>query len=78
MFGRTKREIQIHEEYEEDLWPVEVDQGQIQQVLLNLYVNASHAMPSGATYTSEPKTSPLRQMKPRLLTLLQEDTSRFP
>ena len=47
MFGRTKKEIQIHEEYEKDLWAVEVDQGQIQQVLLNLYVNASHAMPAG-------------------------------
>ena len=47
MFGRTKKEIQIREEYEEDLWTVEVDQGQIQQVLLNLYVNASHAMPAG-------------------------------
>jgi len=47
MFGRTKKEILIHEKLREDLWPVEVDQGQIEQVLLNLYVNAWQAMLKG-------------------------------
>jgi len=37
MFGRTKKEITIREKYEDDLWFVEVDRGQIEQVLLNLY-----------------------------------------
>jgi len=40
MFGRTKKEIAIHTKYQKDIWAVEVDQGQIEQVLLNLYVNA--------------------------------------
>jgi two-component system cell cycle sensor histidine kinase/response regulator CckA len=47
MFTRTKKEIVIHEQYEEDLWPVKVSKGQIEQVLLNLYVNAWQAMPGG-------------------------------
>ncbi|MBE9545879.1 MAG: cache domain-containing protein [Proteobacteria bacterium] len=47
MFGRTKKEIKLHEEYREDLWTTEVDRGQIEQVLLNIYVNASNAMPGG-------------------------------
>jgi two-component system cell cycle sensor histidine kinase/response regulator CckA len=47
MFGRTKKEIAIHEKYGDNLWPVEVDRGQFQQVLLNLYVNAWQAMPGG-------------------------------
>ena len=34
-----------------DLWPVEVDEGQISQVVQNLVVNAIEAMPQGGTVT---------------------------
>jgi PAS domain S-box-containing protein len=47
MFGRTKKEIKIHRDLQPDLWTVNVDQGQIEQVALNLYVNAWQAMPGG-------------------------------
>ena len=47
MFGRTKKEIRIHGTYKEKLWTVDVDQGQMDQVLLNIFVNAWHAMPAG-------------------------------
>jgi CheY-like chemotaxis protein len=47
MFGRTRKELNITGSYEPNLWAAEVDQGQIEQVLINLYVNASHAMPDG-------------------------------
>jgi PAS domain S-box-containing protein len=47
MFGRAKKEIKIRLKLESELWTTTVDQGQLKQVLLNLYVNAWQAMPDG-------------------------------
>ncbi len=47
MFGRTKKELRIHKNFAQDLWSVEADKGQMEQVLLNLFVNAWQAMPGG-------------------------------
>jgi PAS domain S-box-containing protein len=47
MFGRTQKEILIYKEYQKFVWTVEVDQGQIGQVLMNIFVNAWQAMPNG-------------------------------
>ena len=47
IFGRTKKDIRIHQDYADGLWNIKADQGQMEQVLLNLFVNASEAMPGG-------------------------------
>ena len=47
IYGRTKKEIQIHTKLQENVWTVVVDRGQIEQVLLNLFINAWQAMPQG-------------------------------
>ena len=44
MFQRTHKNIAFHEAYQPGLWAVEVDQGQIEQVMLNLYLNACQAI----------------------------------
>ena len=47
MFGRTHKEVMINTYFDTACRTVEVDHGQIEQVLLNLYLNASQAMPGG-------------------------------
>lgn len=47
MFGRTRKEITIHHYLENKVWTVDIDQGQIEQVFLNLFINAWQAMPGG-------------------------------
>ena len=58
LFGRTKKEIVISTEYDQGLWAVEVDQGQMEQVLLNLFVNAWQAMPGGGNSPLKPECDP--------------------
>ncbi|MGB5750390.1 MAG: response regulator [Desulfobacterales bacterium] len=47
MFTRTRKEIVTHKKLQNDLWSVKVDPGQIEQVLINLYLNAWHSMGDG-------------------------------
>jgi len=50
-FGRTRKDISIHRELAEGLPVIEADRGQIEQVLLNVFINAGDAMPDGGKLT---------------------------
>lgn len=47
MFGRTKKEITIYRNYDENIGNVEIDRGQMEQVFVNIFINAWQAMPGG-------------------------------
>jgi two-component system, cell cycle sensor histidine kinase and response regulator CckA len=51
MFESTRKDIRIHRKYENNFYRSEVDQGQIEQVVLNILANAGQAMPGGGDIT---------------------------
>jgi two-component system cell cycle sensor histidine kinase/response regulator CckA len=46
-FDATRKDIRVHRNLAEDLHGVQADQGQIEQIFWNLYVNAADAMTNG-------------------------------
>ena len=56
MFGRTRKEIRIHTRTQQAPLVAEADQRQIEQVLLNIFVNAWQAMPDGGEVYLETST----------------------
>ena len=44
IFKHSRKDIIIHERYDENLLPVNADPSQLEQVFLNLLANASHAL----------------------------------
>jgi PAS domain S-box-containing protein len=82
MFSRTNKEIIFKNELKPDLWRVEADRGQIEQVLMNLYLNALQAMPDGGTLTTrtanviidEDQSSPYYVKAGKYIRMTIEDT----
>ena len=65
-FGRTRKEINIHRQLAEELSAIEADSGQIEQVLLNLFVNAADAMPGGGDLILKTMNTNHNDMKGKL------------
>jgi len=65
-FGRTRKNINIHQDLARDLFAIEADPAQIEQVLWNLYVNAADAMPEGGSLMLKTVNTGHENMKGRL------------
>lgn len=61
MFSRAKKGIAVSKRLEENLWPVEANAGQIDQVLLNLFINAAYAMKDEGDLYLETRNIVLRE-----------------
>ena len=62
-FALTRKEIRIKNNLSDDGGWIIADQGQIDQVLLNLYINAADAMPDGGDIILETRDINAKQMK---------------
>jgi PAS domain S-box-containing protein len=65
-FSMTMKEITLTRELAEELLAIEADQGQIEQALLNLYVNAADAMPYGGKLILKTMNTTHEEMKDKV------------
>jgi two-component system cell cycle sensor histidine kinase/response regulator CckA len=65
-FQKMKKEIIIHRELTQRPHAIEADQSQMEQMLLNLYINAADAMPHGGDIYLKTKNVTHRDIKSKL------------
>jgi signal transduction histidine kinase/CheY-like chemotaxis protein len=53
--------VAVHTDFAEQLWPVEVDRGELELVILNLVVNARDAMPKGGSIQIRTSNATLKE-----------------
>lgn len=51
-------DVHVQQEFAPNLWPIEVDPGELELVILNLAVNARDAMPDGGTILLQARNAP--------------------
>jgi two-component system, cell cycle sensor histidine kinase and response regulator CckA len=77
MVGRTRKEVTIETRFQKGLRMVEADQGQIEQMLINLYLNACQAMPDGGTLYLETTNISVAEGQGKVLELKPGDFVRI-
>ncbi|MEN8256396.1 MAG: response regulator [Thermodesulfobacteriota bacterium] len=72
-FSRTRKEISVHSDLTAETLIINADQGQIEQVLFNLFINAADAMPDGGSLTITSKRVPYKNIKDKLVEGIRGD-----
>jgi len=62
MFGRTSKNIQLHKNFQKNVWVIEGDRNQLEQVVLNLFINAADSMPEGGDINIDTKNTFLSEI----------------
>ncbi len=62
IFERTRKDIRIHMNLEKGLWMVKADRSQMDQVFMNVLINAGHAMPDGGDIFIETNNAVISQV----------------
>lgn len=72
-FARTRKDITITTEFTSQCLAIKADQGQLEQILFNLHINAGDAMPQGGTITIITEIVPFSTVKHKLLKGIEGD-----
>lgn len=67
----VRSDVQIVTEFDDGLFPAQVDASQFEQIVLNLVINASDAMPSGGRITIQTSQISLDQPRPHALFVIE-------
>ncbi|MDP2916407.1 MAG: ATP-binding protein [Dehalococcoidia bacterium] len=61
-FALSGSDVRLELSLPEDLWAVEVDEGQMSQVIQNMVINADEAMPAGGTLNISARNTAIQRM----------------
>ena len=69
LFGRNHQRLNIHTDFEKELWAVEADPVQLERVVLNLMVNAEQSLPVGGNLNLSTRNETIDRRRARRLEL---------
>ncbi len=65
IYQKTGKNISIEHVFDKNMHCIEADEGQVEQVMMNLYVNACHAMPHGGKIIVETGNIKIKPQNPQ-------------
>ena len=76
-FSRTRKDITLNSNFTPHCLAIKADQGQLEQILFNLHINAADAMPKGGTISITTEIVPFAKVSDKLLKGINGDYIHF-